>query len=419
MKTITRRVLLPAILLLLAAGAAHSITAQQTIPYDGLKLAYFTETTQTVQERTGIYASSWLTLLFHEVTAASSKVDINANGTIVRNGQQEPQNLNLTADLPTDRDTLIYLRHGGQQSLTIYAGPSSVAIPGFPGLTVDLTRTWDLHDEPLIRTPLGAFPSYRYRTSINGLLAPTGDLVDLDFYASYEKNTQLLIQGEVWASLSGGTSMIVKTELRDTNLTSTQGPSQCLIATAAYRSELAPQVQLLREFRDQKILKTFAGSSFMTVFNLWYYSFSPTVANAIYTNPHLKDAAQVILFPLIIILQASYTVFEVFSFNAEVATIITGLVTSALISIAYLWVPSMLLTCRYGGEMRRAIGLMSYAVGIGLLTLGIAILFQLHALAAVSSVVVVSANLLAFAALPSLFLQGTSALRRILTLLRP
>jgi len=228
----------------------------------------------------------------------------------------------------------------------------------------------------------------------------------LDFYASYERNTQLLIQGEVWASLGGGTSMVAKTELRDTNLISTQARSQCLIATATYGSELAPQVQFLREFRDQKILKTFAGSSFMTAFNLWYYSFSPTVANAIYANPHLKNAAQVILFPLIIILQASYTVFEVFSFHAEVAAIVAGLVASALISIAYLWVPSMLLARRYRGAMKRAIGLLSYAVGIGLLTLAVAILLDLHVLAAVSSVVVVLANLFAFAALPLFFCRS-------------
>ncbi len=62
------------------------------------------------------------------------------------------------------------------------------------------------------------------------------------------------------------------------------GP-RCIIATAAYGSELAPQVQTLRNFRDAAILKTKAGSAFMIAFNTWYYSFSPQVANQIAHNP--------------------------------------------------------------------------------------------------------------------------------------
>ena len=49
----------------------------------------------------------------------------------------------------------------------------------------------------------------------------------------------------------------------------------CLIATATYGSELAPQVQLLREIRDNTVLQTQSGTLFMTAFNQFYYSFSP------------------------------------------------------------------------------------------------------------------------------------------------
>ncbi len=38
----------------------------------------------------------------------------------------------------------------------------------------------------------------------------------------------------------------------------------CLIATAAFGSEMAPQVQFLREIRDNTVLQTESGSAFMT-----------------------------------------------------------------------------------------------------------------------------------------------------------
>ncbi|MEM2785867.1 MAG: CFI-box-CTERM domain-containing protein, partial [Candidatus Nitrosotenuis sp.] len=61
--------------------------------------------------------------------------------------------------------------------------------------------------------------------------------------------------------------------------------SGCLIATATFGTEFAPQVQLLRELRDDTILKTESGLSFMTAFNAVYYWFSPTVADWERQNP--------------------------------------------------------------------------------------------------------------------------------------
>jgi len=62
----------------------------------------------------------------------------------------------------------------------------------------------------------------------------------------------------------------------------------CLIATAAYGSEMAPQVQLLREIRDNQLMHTESGISFMAGFNQFYYSFSPYIADAERENPAFK-----------------------------------------------------------------------------------------------------------------------------------
>ena len=73
----------------------------------------------------------------------------------------------------------------------------------------------------------------------------------------------------------------------------------CLIATAAYGSELAPQVQMLREIRDNILLETESGSAFMESFNQFYYFFSPGVADLERENPIFKEAVKLTITPLL------------------------------------------------------------------------------------------------------------------------
>ena len=73
----------------------------------------------------------------------------------------------------------------------------------------------------------------------------------------------------------------------------------CLIATATFGSELAPQVQFLREIRDNTVLQTQSGTAFMTGFNQFYYSFSPAIADYERENPILKEAVKLTLTPLL------------------------------------------------------------------------------------------------------------------------
>ena len=76
-------------------------------------------------------------------------------------------------------------------------------------------------------------------------------------------------------------------------------PKQCLIATAAFGSELAPQVQMLRETRDNVVMQTQSGAAFMTAFNSVYYSFAPTVADWEIQNPVFREVVKTSITPLI------------------------------------------------------------------------------------------------------------------------
>ena len=73
----------------------------------------------------------------------------------------------------------------------------------------------------------------------------------------------------------------------------------CLIATAAYGSEMAPQIQQLREIRDNIVLSTKSGTAFMNGFNQLYYSFSPSVADFEREQPLFKEIVKIGLTPIL------------------------------------------------------------------------------------------------------------------------
>ena len=78
-----------------------------------------------------------------------------------------------------------------------------------------------------------------------------------------------------------------------------QSGGGCLIATAAFGSEMAPQVQFLREIRDNTVLQTQSGSTFMTGFNQFYYSFSPAIADYERENPAFKETVKIAITPML------------------------------------------------------------------------------------------------------------------------
>jgi len=73
----------------------------------------------------------------------------------------------------------------------------------------------------------------------------------------------------------------------------------CLIATATYGSEMANEVQQLREIRDNQLLNTEAGKSFVNSFNHIYYSFSPYIADYERENPVFQEMVKLAITPMI------------------------------------------------------------------------------------------------------------------------
>jgi hypothetical protein len=85
---------------------------------------------------------------------------------------------------------------------------------------------------------------------------------------------------------------------------------------------MAPQVQLLREIRDNQLMNTESGSAFMGTFNEAYYSFSPYIADMERESPMFKEAVKLGLTPLL----SSLTIME----NAESESEVLGLGLSVI-----------------------------------------------------------------------------------------
>jgi peptide/nickel transport system substrate-binding protein len=111
--------------------------------------------------------------------------------------------------------------------------------------------------------------------------------------------------------------------------------SGCLIATAAFGSELTPQVQYLRNFREHYILSTASGSAFMNTFNSIYYSFSPQVADYERGQPWLQAIVRAALYPLFGILTMAERAHA--AVGGEAGALASGAVASMLIGAVYLW----------------------------------------------------------------------------------
>ena len=177
----------------------------------------------------------------------------------------------------------------------------------------------------------------------------------------------------------------------------------CLIATATYGSQMAPEVQLLRNFRDQSVMNTRAGSSFMVLFNSWYYSFSPGVAAYISAHILVRTAMKAVLYPLIGILFLTSNLYTATSSYPELGILLSGLLASGLIGAFYIGLPLSLfrrIARKYRGsavaEKYVALILIS---GIGVLAVG-EFLYS-PALMMISSAMIVLSTLTLFALVTS------------------
>jgi hypothetical protein len=111
----------------------------------------------------------------------------------------------------------------------------------------------------------------------------------------------------------------------------------CLIATATYGSELAPQVQQLRELRDNYLLQTDSGTFFIKSFNDFYYSFSPVIADYERENLVFKEIVKIAITPMI----SSLSILNYVDMNSEIEVLGYGISLILLNGMMYLGIPAI------------------------------------------------------------------------------
>ena len=159
------------------------------------------------------------------------------------------------------------------------------------------------------------------------------------------KSFQIMIDGQM-QPIDFGDHPVFRQLIVDSRLKSAPEPlpparvGGCLIATATFGSEMAPQVQFLREIRDNTVLQTESGTNFMTGFNQFYYSFSPTIADYERENPAFKEAVKIALTPLL----TSLTLLQYVDIDSESEMLGYGIAVILLNIGMYFIAPAVLIT---------------------------------------------------------------------------
>jgi len=217
--------------------------------------------------------------------------------------------------------TLILIRtvtsdSNGEFSLK-FKVPSTAAVGAF-----DVVTSMELNDEPVSESNSFASAEVPVESTMEFTAEPTADTKPTCGSGTVEKD------GVCVVDTASQTEKVVAEEK------SSKGGG-CLIATATYGSEMANEVQQLRELRDNQLLQTESGTAFMSTFNDIYYSFSPIIADYERENPLFKEAVKLAITPMI----SSLSLMENANSESEVLSI--GISVIMLNLGMYLAVPAI------------------------------------------------------------------------------
>jgi hypothetical protein len=119
--------------------------------------------------------------------------------------------------------------------------------------------------------------------------------------------------------------------------------TDCVVTIAILETELQEELKFIKGFRDKLIKSTYVGSQFTEIFNFWYYSFSPSIAQYIAKDHVAKNVVKGFIYPLTGIIRISSLIQQFFTFNLELSVVMAILSASLLIGTIYFSLPMAVL----------------------------------------------------------------------------
>ena len=181
-------------------------------------------------------------------------------------------------------------------SATPPAAPSALSAAALSGSRINLSwRDNSLNETGfLIERRTGADGTYTPAASVGQDVtsyADTGLAISTTYY--YRVRAVNPTGNSAYSNVANATTLSA-----DAPAAPSSGGGGCFIATAAYGSYLAPEVEVLKQFRDNHLLTNPAGRLFVAL----YYRYSPPLADFIRESEALRAAARIILTPVILLI---------------------------------------------------------------------------------------------------------------------
>ena len=176
----------------------------------------------------------------------------------------------------------------------VYSAATNITMDGSYSITADF-ESW--HSDPLVQLTVSSTGGGSVTDAGEGMFFfPLGTEVSLVAEPD---------EGHQFVGWSGDVDAIADVSVASTTITMDDSycvraifesaGGGCFIATAAYGTPMAEEIQILREFRDECLLTSPVGQAFVYL----YYTVSPPVAEFIHEHPGLKPIVRAALVPAI------------------------------------------------------------------------------------------------------------------------
>ena len=259
---------------------------------------------------------------------------------------------------PGDSEWRIEKRHLSAPDFSISADPSSISIAwGASGSsTINITSRYGFSDAvALSHSWFGGTPS-DVTVNLPGPVTPPPDdsaTTTLQISAGGSATT-----GTFTLRVTGSIGTISKSVDVSVEITATPTPSPtprpgCIVATAAYGSELAPEVVYMRHVRDNMIGSSQIGRTLVNGWNKFYYSWSPSIANFIAAHGPSQPVFRAFLLPLVGTIHLTASVYTVSaSINAPFASVVAFLFAAISSITIYVLLPLFAFRSIYGRQFK-------------------------------------------------------------------